>query len=109
MVAGGKGDNGNRLSSVAEVMNTNTKQWYTGPPTPVARSHMKTAIVGDTSYFMGDQDSNFAYSVCLIEQLDSEENVQDLWKEIVLPNLPTVSGCIWQPSPEQSSFYVLQV
>lgn len=43
---------GVRLSSV-EVVNTITKQWYAAPPTPTPWSYMKTAIVGDTCYFMG--------------------------------------------------------
>ena len=34
VVAGGWGDGSVRLSSV-QVMNTDTKQWYTAPPTPV--------------------------------------------------------------------------
>ena len=41
-----------RLSSV-EVMNTNSKQWYVGPPTPTPWSSMRTAVVGDMCYFMG--------------------------------------------------------
>ena len=50
-MADGLGDDGMMLSSV-EVMNTDSKQWYAGPPTPTPWSHMKTAIVGDTCYFM---------------------------------------------------------
>ena len=41
-----------RLSSV-EVMNTVTKQWHAAPLTPTPWTQMKTAIVGDTCYFMG--------------------------------------------------------
>ena len=51
VVAGGWGA-GDTLSSV-EVMNTDTKQWYAGPPTPIAWSSMKTATAGDVCYFMG--------------------------------------------------------
>ena len=54
------------LSSV-EVMNTNSKQWYAGPPTPRPWSFMKTATVGDECYFMGGTGSptNTVYSVSL--------------------------------------------
>ena len=47
VVAGGWGGwgAGGRLSSV-EVMNTDTKQWYAGPPTPTAWCDMKTATAG---------------------------------------------------------------
>ncbi len=51
IVAGGF--NGERLSSV-EVMNINTKQWYSGgPPAPSGFSRTKTATVGDMCYYMG--------------------------------------------------------
>ena len=52
VVAGGYGDHLMRLSSV-EVLNTDTKQWYLTPPTPTPWSSMRTAIMGDTCYFMG--------------------------------------------------------
>ena len=93
VVAGGTGAGG-RLSSV-EVMNTDTKQWYAGPPTPVAWSSMKTAIVGDMRYFMGGtiegiDDTKEVYSVslpALISQLNSGSSAKDtqIWKEIATP------------------------
>ena len=96
-VAGGKRD-GVRLSSV-EVMNTDTKQWYAGPPTPIAWTEMKTAIVGDTCYFMGgwieDIATNNVYSVslpALVSQLNSDSSAKDTqtWKE--LPQLPVTGA-----------------
>ena len=91
VVAGGYRGASDRLSSV-EVMNTDTEQWYAGPPTPVAWSGMKTAIVGDTCYFMGGGSeggyTNKVYSVslpALISQLNSDKDTQT-WKE--LPQLP---------------------
>ena len=42
VVAGGWA--GARLSSV-EVMNTTSKQWYAGPPTPIPWFHMRTALL----------------------------------------------------------------
>ena len=91
---------GGRLSSV-EVMNTDSKQWYAAPPTPTPWSHMWTAIVGDTCYFMGgltagSYDYNtVVYSVSLpalisqLPSLDSRERGKQhqIWKEI--PGLPT--------------------
>ena len=88
VVAGGLGGSGDRLLSV-EVMNIDNKQWYTAPPTPVAWSSMKTAIVGDTCYFMGgligSGYTNKVYSAslpALVSQLNSSEYTQ-IWKEIL--------------------------
>ena len=88
------------LSSV-EVMNTDTKQWYAGPPTPITWSQMKTAIVGDTCYFMGGWigsgyiNTNKVYSVslpALVSQLNSDSSAKDTqtWKE--LPQLPVTQA-----------------
>ena len=80
---------GNRLSSV-EVMNTDTKQWYAGPPTPIAWSSMKTAVVGDTCYFMGgvidrSGDTKKVYKIYLPALVSQLKDTQT-WKE--LPQLP---------------------
>ena len=77
---------GNSVSTV-EVMNTDTKQWYTGPPTPIAWSSMKTAVVGDMCYFMGGSNSSAeVYSVslpALVSQLNPDSSAKDtqIWKE----------------------------
>ena len=93
VVAGGTGT-GRKLSSV-EVMNTDTEQWYAGPPTPIAWIDMKTAIAGDVGYFMGGSIGGFyttkVYGVslpALVSQLNSESSAKDtqIWKE--LPQLP---------------------
>ena len=93
VVAGGYGA-GVTLSSV-EVMNIETKQWYTGHPTSLAWGEMKTAIVGDMCYFMGGDIEGYyttkVYSVslpALISQLNSDSSAKDtqMWKE--LPQLP---------------------
>ena len=94
VVAGGWGAD-RRLSSV-EVMNTDTKQWYAGPPAPIAWSSMKTAIAGDTCYFMGGWihggcATSKVYSIslpALVSQLKSARSAKDTqtWKE--LPQLP---------------------
>ena len=97
IVAGGLGSGG-RLSSV-EVLNTDTKQWYAGYPTPIPWTSMKTAVVGDTCYFMGGATEGFAtrkvYSVslpALVSQLNSDSSAKDtqIWKE--LPQLPVKSA-----------------
>ena len=79
------------LSSV-EVMNTNSKQWYAGPPTPTPWSYMRTAVVGDTCYFMGgvisDDSRDKVYTVslsALTSWLTSKEprnNKSPMWSEI---------------------------
>ena len=81
------------LSSV-EVMNTDTKQWFAGPPTPTPLSSMNTAIVRDTCYFMGGSDTsgcyvNAIYSVslpALLSQcsLDLRSRQNQVWKEIIM-------------------------
>ena len=98
VVAGGYGAGASKLSSV-EVMDTDTKQWYTGPPTPIAWSSMKTAVVDDVCYLMGgyigynSADHFKVYSVslpALVSQLNSDSSAKDtqIWKEI--PQLPVM-------------------
>ena len=82
---------GASLSSV-EVMNTNSKQWYAGPPTPTPWSYMRTAVVGDTCYFMGGiisgDSTDKVYTVslsALTSELTSKEprnNKSPMWSEI---------------------------
>ena len=89
VVAGGW--TGSRLSTV-EVMNTNRKQWYAGPPTPTPWSSMRTAVVGDTCYFMGGvisrgtADKVYTVSLsALTSELTSKEprnNKSPMWSEI---------------------------
>ena len=100
VVAGGHG-NGTIMLSSFEVMNTVTKQWYAATPTPTAWTEMKTAIVGDTCYFMGGftdigPTDTEVYSVslpALISQLHSQGSGKkgrqhQIWKEI--PGLQTI-------------------
>ncbi len=61
IVAGGY--NGGSLSSV-DVMNIDTKEWYSGPPAPRGFSAMKTATVGDMCYYMGGHDDGCEISNC---------------------------------------------
>ena len=95
VVAGGVPTHGAVLSSV-EVMNIESKQWYTGPQTCVPWYMMKTAIVGDECYFIGGYTSiggsvstatatTNVYSVSLpylISKLESDERDGQVWKEI---------------------------
>ena len=92
VVAGGHSASGALLSSV-EVMNTNIKQWYAGPPTPIPWFFMKTATVGDECYFMGGYNAtgsraptNTVYSVSLSALTtglnSSTKKGQKIWKEI---------------------------
>ena len=91
VVAGGWA--GAKLSSV-EVLNTTSKQWYAGPPTPTPTlwSCMRTAVVGDTCYFMGGVISGGStdkvYTVSLsaltsgITSKESRKNISLMWSEI---------------------------
>ena len=103
VVAGGWGDGLANILSSVDVMNTDTKQWFAGPPTPTPWSSMKTASVGDTCYFMGgcieiDHSGPEVYSVslpALISQLcslesrgENKQQLVQIWKEI--PRLQTV-------------------
>ena len=94
IVAGGV-SGGMAVSSV-EVMNTDTKQWHTGQPTPTPWYSMNAAIVGDMCYFMGGYttssycetaaDSVYCVSLpTLVSQAQSwvsRENSHSAWKEI---------------------------
>ena len=92
MVAGGWAGGGEHLSCV-EVLNTASKQWHAGPPTPTPWHSMKTAVVGDMAYFMGGYDSagfviRTVYCVCIptlishITPKASGETEGQIWKEI---------------------------
>ena len=88
VVAGGEASYKEDISSV-EVMNTKSKQWYTGPTTPTPWTCMRTAVVGDTCYFMGGLISGFStdkvYTVslsALTSGLTSKEPRKNMWKEI---------------------------
>ena len=88
VVAGGEGDGVADLSTV-EVLNTDTKQWSVGPPTPAPWSYMQPAIVGDVCYFVGGVIwgvyTNIVYSVslsALTSQLNSDVRHSQIWKEI---------------------------
>ena len=94
VIAGGY-DSG-RLSCV-EVLNTDSKQWYAGPPTATPWSHMKTAVVGDVAYFMGGWDSvssiGKVYCISIqnlishVTSKDSSGTDRQIWKEIPGPQL----------------------
>ena len=96
VVAGGYGRRKNNLSSV-EVLNTDTKQWYAGPPMPMPSWKMKTAVVGDMYYSMGgcggdDEPIKTVLSAsmqALIRHVNSckEEPEDQIWKEIPGPQL----------------------
>ena len=112
VVAGGVEDSGVRLASV-EVINVVSKQWYVAPSTPTPWSNMKTAIVGDTCYFMGGyvyQDTTEVYSVslqALLSQLRSQDSrgrgkQHQIWKAI--PGLVTTHS-----TPLSSGEYLFAV
>ena len=92
LVVAGGWSQGAKLSS-AEVMKTNSKQWYryAGFPTPIPWSSMKTATVGDECYFMGGStatvfptNTNTVYSVSLsaFTTRHSSTRKGQIWKEI---------------------------
>ena len=90
VVAGGWTE-GARVSSV-EVMNTNSKQWYAGPPTPTPWSCMRTAVVDDTCYFMGGiisrASTDKVYTVSLsaltsgLTSKEPRKNKSPKWSEV---------------------------
>ena len=97
VVAGGQEDGGADLSSV-EVLNTDTKQWFSGFPTPIPWSGMRSAIVGDVCYFMGGyicgSPTNTVYTVSLpvlTSQLNSGVRDSQIWKKISGPQAKGLS------------------
>ena len=89
VVAGGRGGTEGRLSSV-EAMNIPLKQWHAASPMPVAWARMKTAIVGNTCYFMGGGiggtrhtcDVYSIYLPTLLLQLNFKYNTDvNIWKK----------------------------
>ena len=90
VVAGGWA--GECLSCV-EVLNTDNKQWYAGPPTPTPWLGMKTAVVRATAYFMGGigmpTRTETVYGICIptlishITSKASSRTDRQIWKEIL--------------------------
>ena len=117
VVTGGVSTSGAVLSSV-EVMKTNSKLWFSGPPTPIQWSYMKTAVVGDTCYFMGgaiggiSTDKVYTLSLsALTVQLTSREKEKNKspWKEIsgiqLMNSTPlTISGSLLAVGGEDVGF-----
>ena len=54
IVAGGR--SGETRTSSVEVLDISSNQWYRAPSTPVPWSSMRSAVVGDTWYLMGEFD-----------------------------------------------------
>ncbi len=104
IVAGGV-NNGECLSSV-DVMNIDTKEWYSGPPAPIVFSDMKTATVGDMCYYMGGYAGGCAikdvYRVslpALISQVKYRNIDPQIWKKISSLNVAastplSIGGCL---------------
>ena len=113
IVAGGL-DSGRNLLSSVEVLNTESKQWHAGPPTPLPWHSMKTAIVGDIGYFVGGEtpeSSNASINTLvyclssknLLSMLQSKKNEKlEIWRE--LPEHPL--GCSAPLSTGQCLFTV---
>lgn len=93
VVAGGQ-DKG-ILSSV-EILNTERKLWYTGPPIPVPWREMKTTVVEDMCYFMGGNTgvtpTETAYSVSLSNMI-SRIHIKD-GQKLIWNTLPGQGGII---------------
>ena len=115
VVAGGWREE-RRLSSV-EVLNTDTKQWFAGPSTPIPWMGMKTAI---TCYFMGGAHGSTSeiYHVplpALTSRLHSQDSTmntrhgrQYLNSQIrILPTL-SISGDLLSVGGVETSIYLYQ-
>ncbi len=100
IVAGGV-NNGEYLSSV-DVMNINTKEWYSGPTAPRGITQMKTANVGDMCYYMGGRDTKDVCRVslpALISQVKSRNIDPQIWKKLSPLNVASstplsIGGCL---------------
>ena len=118
VVAGGYDMEG-KLSTV-EVMNTDTNQWFAGPPTPIPWMCMKTAIVGDTCYcFMGgpygDPEIYYVSLPVLISSQDSKEKYDQhqIWKTIPKPPIErsaplSINGYLLSVGGKETSIYLYQ-
>ena len=90
MVAGGTS-----AITPIELLNTDSKQWYTGPPTPLHWTDMRTAIMGNQCYFMGGLDNVglstprvFSMSFpALLSQLRSKKSGLEIWNSKEIPGL----------------------
>ena len=91
VVAGGLDNRLTPMDSV-EVLNTDTKQWYAGPPMPTPSAQKKTTLVGDMFYAMGGFDRDLkatdkVYSmsmqalICYINSSKRESETR-VWNEI---------------------------
>ena len=68
------------LSSV-DVMNIDTKQWYSGPPSPTRFSSWTAALVGDMCYYT-ESDVYRVSLPALISQVKSRNMDSQIWEKI---------------------------
>ncbi len=96
IVAGG-------YNGAVDVMNIDTKEWYSGPPAPRSFFSMKTATVGDICYYMsgyGGVCSTKGVSLpAFISQVKSRNIDPQIWKKIsplnVVFSAPlSIGGCL---------------
>ena len=95
VVAGGWISDGGTTASI-EALNTETKQWHSGPSTPKAWTAMKAAVADNVCYFMGGlTEKEYRYTTevyslslpTLLTQLTTEstntsEQDNTMWKEL---------------------------
>ncbi len=122
IVAGGYKGDLECLSSV-DVMNVDTKEWYSGPPAPRGFSAMKTATVGDMCYYMSGYGTE-RYDVtkdvyrvslpALISQVKSRNIDPQIWKKISPLNVASstplsIGGCLLALGGESQGIGVTSV
>ena len=98
LVVAGSYTAGGVLPSV-EVLNTDAKQWYTGPPLPTAAFELRTAIVGDILYCMGGYKS-------LVEKNDKlfSVSIPALLHHITTTSNRGTEGQIWKETEQHLTY-----
>ena len=97
IVAGGRDDQGRRISSV-EVLDVTSNRWCIADPLPVVRSSMKSVVVGDMCYIMGGVDHTSSRT-----KVVHRVNLRELTENAV--SMATRPVSLWQTEEDTPLFY----
>ena len=102
IVAGGRVDQGRRISSV-EVLDVTSNRWCIADPLPVGRSSIKSVVVGDMCYIMGGVDHTGSHTK-VVHRVNLRELTEKAVSMATSPATPKPIS-LWQTEEDTPLFY----